>query len=97
MPLADLPDLIVAAAQETVDKHLDTLQIFRRDADSSEPELVAWPIGPDAIVKEVLVVRKPDIRVYFDIVRGYDADDLAQMVFIFVEIYHTPTHLRETV
>ena len=98
LQVTELPRFILFATHDTFNEKTDTLQIFRRSVDSEENEPTPYKLSSEVTIRHIFtremkkVPKLPDFRLYYDVVYGYTAEQLAHMIIRTCDVYDLPTH-----
>jgi hypothetical protein len=95
--VTELPGLILFATKDKFNPEKDTFQMFRRQIRSDLNEIMPYLPRPDVTIKSLFVVqiRKHDpLQLFYDIIHGYTAEQLKELVVRTVDVYDEPLHWR---
>jgi hypothetical protein len=98
--VTELPDFILFATKEIFDSKHDTIQIFRRKFDSDSNEIMPYVLKADTTLKVLFsseMRRNEDLRLFYDIVHGYQPDQLKTMTIRTCDIYESPLSCRQRI
>ena len=103
LPVTEMPRFIIFATHARFNPKRDTLQIFRRKANSEVNEVMPYPLRDSVTLKSLFVsqlkrgVRATELKLFYDIIEGYTPEDLKSVVIRTCEVYDTPAHHATTV
>jgi hypothetical protein len=96
LQMTEMPSFIAFAAGESFDSNRDTVQIFRRRLRSDENEVIPIAVRSDVPLKAIFTAERHGIAdagrftLFYDIIRGYPPERIADCVIRTVEIYNGP-------